>query len=181
MEDVAFGLLSAVCLGSALLVVSRKNPIYALLYLTVFFLGLTGLFVMLSAPFVAAIQVIVYVGAILVLFLFVLTLLDVRGFGGEEGRNLASFLPGLVVSAGLGLGLCSVIYVASGDQRSPGGELEVGFGSTEAIARHLYGRFGLALELVSVLILAALVGAVVIARRRARSAAPAPGRATVEI
>lgn len=172
MDDAAFLFLSVVSLVSALLVVTRKHPIYGLLYLMVFFLGLTGLFVLLAAPFVAAIQVIVYVGAILVLFLFVLMLLDYTDLGGELGRSPTSFAGAVVASALLAIGLLIAIYRGS-DADLLGEppaleETEAGrdsYGSIRPVATHLYTRYALPLELVSILVMAGLVGAVSLARK----------------
>lgn len=166
MSDLAFVLCSVLAVASALLAVTRTNPIYSLVYLMVFFLGLTGLFVLLAAPIVAAIQVIVYVGAILVLFLFVIMLLDYAGLGGEAGRSFAGTLPAALLAFLLLAGLGAAVYRnAGGDTRPPAPLTDASFGSTRTVAKHLYIEYPLALELVTLLLMAALVGAVVLTRR----------------
>ncbi|MBI4615623.1 MAG: NADH-quinone oxidoreductase subunit J [Planctomycetes bacterium] len=166
MNDAAFLICAALTTAAAALCVTRKNPIYGAFYLLGFFLGLAGLFVLLAAPFVAAVQVIVYVGAILVLFLFVIMLLDYAGLGGEAGRSFAGTLPAALLAFLLLAGLGAAVYRnAGGDTRPPAPLTDASFGSTRTVAKHLYIEYPLALELVTLLLMAALVGAVVLTRR----------------
>jgi NADH-quinone oxidoreductase subunit J len=164
MATIVFILLAVVALGSAALVVLEKNPVYSVLYLVVTLLSLAVLYGTLDAPFLAAIQVIVYAGAIMVLFLFVVMLLDLR-----RGRADARFpYQGLVAPAMIGLLLAAVILaLARGDTVGaeqvtviPGAE-----GNTEQLGRALFGAWLYPLEVAGALLLAAMIGAVVLAKR----------------
>ncbi len=163
--DLAFLLCSLVTIVCAAMVVTRRNPIYGALYLMGFFLGITGLFVLLAAPFVAVLQVVVYVGAILVLFLFVIMLFDHEGLEREPRRSILSQVASLLLAAGLFVGLAAIFFRARGLERSgPEALRDESFGSIETLAEHLMLRYPLAIEAVSLLIVAALVGAVVLSR-----------------
>lgn len=145
----------------AAVMVVHRNPVKSTLALVVSFFGLAVCYVLLAAPFIAAIQVIVYAGAILVLFLFVLMLLNVREDRRGSGRPIQTVLGGLavVLFAGMLLGLIR--------GAAPPGE---GVADPEAltdisrVARLLFSDYLLAFEAVSVLLLAALVGAFVLAQ-----------------
>ena len=152
-------------LFSGLMVVGR-NPVRSVLSLVVAFFALAACFVLLLAPFIAALQVIVYAGAILVLFLFVLMLLNVgREVPDKNSRPIQRVLgsAAVLVFAGLLLGMFrhSGSHVpAAADPVSP-----ALLGDPAALARLLYSDYLLHFEAVSVLLLAALVGAFVLARR----------------
>jgi NADH-quinone oxidoreductase subunit J len=163
-----FGVLAV--LFSALMVVTR-NPVRSVLSLVVAFFGLAGAYVMLGAPFIGALQVIVYAGAILVLFLFVLMLLNIAHPPADRG--------GRPVQALLG-SLATVAFAAMllGALRSSGTALPAAtpvppdpasLGEPSSLARVLFGDYLLHFEAISVLLLAALVGAFVLARREPRT------------
>src|SRR5260221_3440545 len=104
-SDFLFTISAVVCIASAILIVSQKNPVYAVVYMLPFFLGMTMIFVLLQATFLAAIQMIVYGGAILVVFLFVIMLINLKP---EELRDDFAFGPYLFTTVGillLGLGI----------------------------------------------------------------------------
>ena len=151
----------AILFGAVMVV--HRNPVKSVLSLVVSFFALAVCLRSLAAPFIAAIQVIVYAGAILVLFLFVLMLLNV----GEETRttsprpvHVALSTVGILIFAGLLLG----VLRAHGVPEGPGGDPDV-LGDVPALARLLFSDFLLPFEALSVLLLAALVGAFVLARR----------------
>src|SRR3954462_8725892 len=103
--DFVFIVAAVVCALSALAIVSQKNPVYSVVYMLPFFLGMTMIFVLLQATFLAAIQMIVYGGAILVVFLFVIMLINLKP---EELRDDFAFRPYLFTTVGillLGLGI----------------------------------------------------------------------------
>ncbi|MBI3271882.1 MAG: NADH-quinone oxidoreductase subunit J [Planctomycetes bacterium] len=168
MTDLLFLLASAVCLVSALAVVTRKNPIYSALSLVSFFGGLAVLFLLLRAPFVAAMQLIVYAGAILVLFLFVIMLLSLKEeeLGKEKGGRFKLFAAGLAVVLALLVILPVLGSETARDDFGPESALAPRFGSAEHVGMGLFGNFALAFESTSILILAAMMGAVVIAKKR---------------
>jgi NADH-quinone oxidoreductase subunit J len=217
MKDVLFLVASAVCVLSALSVVTRRNPIYSAISLIAFFGGMALLFLLLRAPFVAGMQLIVYAGAILVLFLFVIMLLSLREeeLGTEKGGRfkaaaaaLAAALACLVIvpvlasegsrdlfapipgdcracatpfvaarAGGTGADAGKVVCKACGAparDEDPGAAaaawerdaLPGEFGSTEYVGTGLFGRYALAFEVTGVLILAAMLGAVAIAKKK---------------
>jgi NADH-quinone oxidoreductase subunit J len=156
---------TAAILFAALMVLGR-NPIRSVLSLVVAFFSLSVCYVTLYAPLIAAIQVIVYAGAILVLFLFVLMLLNVpEEVESRESRPIQQFLGGaaiLVFTAGL-IGALSRSPVPSAPSRDLGGLAEIA-----SLARQLYSDYLLSFEALSVLLLAALVGAFVLVQREKR-------------
>src|ERR1035437_9604002 len=112
MSDLAFIVAAVVCVLSAAVIVSRKNPVYSVVFMLPFFLGMTTLFVLLNATFLASIQMIVYGGAILVVFLFVIMLINLRP---EELRDDFSWSSYLFSSAGAALlGVLMIIFIRRG-------------------------------------------------------------------
>ena len=160
---VAFWVLAAIAVITSLLVITSRNPVASVLYLVVTFFCLAGLFVTLHSHFLAAIQVIVYAGAIMVLFLFVLMLLnvkreeDVPGHGGKALAAVAIVLVGLLIA--------QAAVVLQGLEPGVAGSYDA---STRAMAGILFSpHFLYVFEATSVLILAALVGAVALAKKDA--------------
>lgn len=166
MADKLFYFLSFVALLSGLMVVLSKNPVHSVLYLIVSFFALSGHYILLNAQFLAVVNVIVYAGAIMVLFLFVIMFLNMRE-DMESHKPLASRFAA-VVSAGL-LGLILIAALV---------KVDLGPLDTAAYANHdsqiglvanlgkvLYTDFLLPFELASVLLTVALVGAVMLGRR----------------
>ena len=170
MEAAIFWIFSAIAVASALLCVTRRNPIASALWLVLTMLSLAGMFVLLEAHFIAAMQVLVYAGAIMVLFLFVIMLLNV-------GRSDASDLPGwmghvlmLAIGGVLAIELWAMTrMVPVDDIRLPMGTLQQmneQQGAVQVISEPLFREYLVPFEITSVLLLAAVVGAVVLAKRR---------------
>ncbi len=166
---VTFSLLAILMVVGAVGVITLRQPIHAALALVGTLLALAVTYVTLQAPFLAAVQVIVYAGAIMVLFLFVLMLLNV----GEEAR--ARSLPGLRWAA-YAAGVVAVVAIAATvllDPRPPVEPDALGLalpsGGAGAIADVLFGDFLLAFHLVGVLLLTGVVAAVALVQRRAQS------------
>jgi NADH-quinone oxidoreductase subunit J len=165
-----FIILSLVAVVAAIGVVTSRKPVYSALFLLLNFATLAALYIMLQAQFLAAVQVIVYAGAIVVLFLFVVMLIG----GGElndirdQSKTLAQRLTGqritAIVLAILLLG--AVLYgVISGELNPAQGSIEAfDQGSVEAIGSVLYTDYVLPFELTSILLLVGMIGAVVLAR-----------------
>jgi NADH-quinone oxidoreductase subunit J len=164
---IVFGLIAIV--AAAGVVVSRK-PIYSALFLLLNFATLAAFYIMLEAQFLAAVQVIVYAGAIVVLFLFVVMLIG----GGEladirqRGTGLRAWLTwpravalglSLLLLAGLGYGIAAGQLSAAQGQAGAFGQ-----GSVQAVGAALYTTYALPFELTSVLLLVGMIGAVVLAR-----------------
>ena len=164
---ILFYVFAAVAVGASLLVIAQRNPIYSVLLLIASFGALSGLYVMLEAPFVAVIQIVVYAGAIMVLFLFVVMLLNAphEETEADERRHI------LLRSGPLRFGAFLAVVLASelGWALTQGGESGAFAGgattSVAAIGRSLFTDYAFAFEVTSVLILVAMVGTVVLAHR----------------
>jgi NADH-quinone oxidoreductase subunit J len=158
-----FLVVAALAVLAALTVVLHPNPVHSALGLVATLFLLSVCFVGLDAQLVAVLQVIVYAGAIVVLFLFVIMLLNVQ----VEGRALGPGLLVAVASAG-GAALLAVLVRALGRAPTVGWpEVPAGYGETPALGERLFTTYLLPFELTSLLLLVAVVGAVAIARRRA--------------
>ena len=161
-----FYYMAAASVASALLAVTRKNPVHSMLWVLALFLHVAGIFLLLGAEFLAAVQVIVYAGAILIFYLFVVMLLDLPD---EEARpRFGNHWP---FAAAVGLCFASVAWLARvGAGLAPVRTGAAGEGSPQgslsAIGMALFGPFALPFEMASLLLLAAIIGAVVLARRR---------------
>lgn len=159
-----FYLFAVMAIGAALLFVTRRNPVSAALWLVNVMFALSGLYVMLDAPFVAAVQVLVYAGAIMVVFIFVVMLLNLgRPDELPDLREAGVRLSAGVVGAGLLATLLAVRrdafpMVAPAPQRD---------NVVEPVAAALFTDYLLAFELTSIVLLVAIVGAVVLAKKRA--------------
>jgi NADH-quinone oxidoreductase subunit J len=174
-EVLAFGAFAVVAIVASVLVVAQRNPMYSVLLLIASFGALSGLYVLLDAPFVAVIQIIVYAGAIMVLFLFVVMLLNAPHEDSEHdlavhaAARVGPLAFGAMLAVALGVEL--VWALEAGNETGAFGDVSVR--SVAAIGRTLFGSYGFAFEVTSVLILVAMVGAVVLARREPPANAPA--------
>jgi NADH-quinone oxidoreductase subunit J len=173
MELIVFVLASAVMLIGAFGVITRRNPVHAALSLVLTLFGVAVHFVALEAYFLAAVQIIVYAGAIVVLFLFVIMLLGVDKAEDLQTEPLVAqrWLAGI---AGLGLLGLLVIAVSRGAEmlttRAEGlatsAEGASGDANIQQLARSVFGDYVVAFELTSILLVVAVVGTVMLARRR---------------
>lgn len=162
---IAFYFIALLTLASALLVVLHRNPIYSALGLvnTLFLIAVS--FVMLDAELIAMLQVIVYAGAIVILFLFVIMLLNVEvEVRASRISKIGTAGLAFVLLFAVELGVFALVREPSAAR-----ELPAGFGSTEALAEALFSKGMLSFELTSLLLLVAVVGAVVMARRKVES------------
>ena len=156
----AFGFFAAVAVVSALATVMMRNPIRNAVGLFVHVLSLAGLYISLSAHFLTAVQLIVYVGAVVVLFVFVIMLL---GPASEAPTDAAGRLPraiGAGAIVAVGLFLASVVK----DLQPARVASPAGFGTIESVGRQLFGATMIPFEMASVLLTAAIVGAFAVAR-----------------
>ena len=162
MGVAGFGLIALVVVGSALGLVLKRNPIHGALFLVVNLGGIAALYLTLGAEFLAAAQVIIYAGAIMVLFVFaIMVLIPGKEETGPDPRRRYRIL---AIPVGLAL-LAELLLIAGRRGEAPRGS--VGAGGVEAIARLLFTDYLLPFELTSVLLLAAMVGALLLSRRRA--------------
>ena len=166
-DVIVFYLLGALAIAASLLVIAQRNPIYSVLLLIASFGALSGLYVLLDAPFVAVIQIIVYAGAIMVLFLFVVMLLNAPHEDTEYDERVHPLLRAgpMRFGAFLALVLAAELWWAlgrGGDTGAfPGGSVT----SVAVIGRLLFTDYAFPFEVTSILILVAMVGAVVLAKR----------------
>ncbi|HMQ41131.1 MAG TPA: NADH-quinone oxidoreductase subunit J [Paracoccus sp. (in: a-proteobacteria)] len=170
MMAFAFYLFAVLACVAGFMVVISKNPVHSVLWLILTFLCASGLFVLAGAEFVAMLLIIVYVGAVAVLFLFVVMMLDVD-FAELKGE-LARFLPlGLVIAAVL---LTVLGMSFAGWQIAPGAAdqlaapIPADMGNTNSIATVLYDRYFLAFQLAGLILLVAMIGAIVLTIRHRR-------------
>ena len=165
LEEILFYIFAAGGIGSALLVVTRRNPIISAINLIINFFCLAGLYLTLHAQFIAVIQILVYAGAIMVLFVFVIMLLNL----GDERRLRDGFTWKKVVAGGFGFGvLMELIYMVIMQPGSPSIDMEraTNIGTVEAVGQILFTRFLFPFEVTSLLLTAAIVGAVILAKKK---------------
>ena len=170
MTAVAFWVFAGVAIASAFLCITRKSPVASALWLVNTLFNLAAIYVLLDAHFIAAVQVLVYAGAIMVLFLFVIMLLNLGRVGpgdmkGPWGRVVAG-VAGLVL---LGELIALRLAVPPGELMLPPGTVAATVearGAVRAVAQPLFQGYLVPFEITSVLLLAAMVGAVVLAKRR---------------
>ena len=175
-ETVTFYALAGLAVFASAMVIGQRNPMYSVLFLIAAFAALAGLYVLLDAPFVAVIQIIVYAGAIMVLFLFVVMLLNAPQEDAAEwdrahplrrpgmGRVGAALAGVLILQLTYALMRVNELEAAVGSQTGA-----VTVSSVRELGKVLFERHAFAFEATSVLILVAMVGAVVLARREGES------------
>ena len=164
MLTLLFILFGALAIGCALAMVAQRNPLYSAISLIGVFISLACLYVMLAAPFIAAVQVIVYAGAIMVLVVFVIMLLNVEQ---EESRRprLRFLVPVAVGLAAILIAEVAFILVTVQEFRVTPATGASDVGLTHSIGSALFTRYLLPFEITSILLLMAIVGAMTLARR----------------
>jgi len=159
-QNVAFAIMAVTMVASALRMVTTRNVVHAALYLVVVLAGVAGLFILLGAEFVGVTQVLVYIGAIVVLFLFGI-MLTKGSFGDDDGvtgeGRLMAGLVGLLVFAVTAAALVDSFADAELSRAAPS--------TTAEVADSIFSAYIVPFEAVSVLLLAALIGSIVVARR----------------
>jgi NADH-quinone oxidoreductase subunit J len=165
----AFYLFAVTLLTGGLMVITSKNPVHSVLWLIVCFFNAAGLFILLGAEFLAMLLVIVYVGAVAVLFLFVVMMLDID-FKALQRGALKNLPLGLAVS---GVILTEVLLVATGWQPGQGVIVHealagppAGLSNTQWIGSQLYTRYFFVFSMSGLLLLASMIGAIVLTHRR---------------
>jgi len=163
MEDILFYIFSFLTLVCGFLVIANpfsRNPVTSAMFLVLTIVSLAGLFVLLHAFFLAAVQVLVYAGAVMVLFLFVIMLLDLKA---EEQRRIKLLgVVGGVFSAAAILGIFLWSFLNSPVEVMESPSLE---GGTVALGRLLFTQYLLPFEIISVLLLVAIVGVVLLSKK----------------
>ncbi len=165
MTALIFILFAGMAIGCALAMVAQRNPLYSAISLIGVFIALACLYLTLAAPFIAAVQVIVYAGAIMVLVVFVIMLLNVE----EEERHplrLRYLVPMAIALAGVLIAEASfIIFYVQTNPNTPATALGTDIGLTSHIGEALFTRYLLPFEITSILLLMAIVGAMSLARR----------------
>ena len=169
LPELFFGYYATVIIVFSVIVITRKNPVHSVMWMLLLFFHIAGLYLFLNAEFIAAIQVIVYAGAILVLFLFVVLLLNLR----EElqtNRFINSWPAGLIVSVSI---LAVVISTLTHFIPAPSGKYTIEFiqkeTHTKALGHLLYTDFLFPFEIASLILLVAIIGAIVLAKRKLKN------------
>ena len=162
-----FYLFAGLCVASAFMVIAAKNPVHSVLYLILAFVNAAGLFVMMGAEFLAMILIVVYVGAVAVLFLFVVMMLDVDFASLKQGT--LQYLPiGLLIG---GIFLAELVLVVGAWAIGPGvpsaitAPIPANIPNTEALGLVLYTRYVYFFEAAGMILLVAMVGAIVLTLR----------------
>ena len=180
LDTVIFAISAVVAVFGAVMMIGQRSPVASVLYFILSLVAQAVLYVQLGAIFMGAVLIIVYAGAILVLFLFVIMLLNLRGQEDlGQGSTALSRVTKYVISILFVVELAAVVKSAVFPDAGPAGIVEMThgtFGSVEEVGALLFGKYLYPVELTSILLLAAIVGAVVMARREKASevAAPAP-------
>jgi len=168
MEYLFFYGFAILAVGSGLLLVISRNPVHSALYLIVTLFSLSGLFALLNAHFLAVIQILVYAGAIMVLFLFVIMLLNLKSVKSEFEKLFSLKILGGGAAV---LMLFEIIFLISkGSSMGLQGQeslesIALGGGNTEMIGKLLFTEYLLPFEITSILLIVAIIGAVVLAKK----------------
>lgn len=168
LEPIVFYTLATLILGFGVLVVTARNTVHGVLFLVANFLCLAMVYVVLAAEFLAVIQVLVYAGGIVVLYLFVVMLVNLRRLpqGAPDRRRQARL--GLAVAAALLAEIAAILVYSAGHPASAVGTAAVegpARGNTEIVGMLLYSDYLVPFELASMLLLVAMVGAILLARK----------------
>ena len=166
IENIIILVFAITAVGSAIMMITRRSPITSALYLIVNFFCVSAIYLMLRSQFVAIIQVVVYAGAIMVLFLFVIMLLNLQDetklTENFSFKKISAILLSLLLFSALGI-TTFFSFISRYKVMSPNAEAN---GTIEAVGRELYTTFSFPFELVSFILLAAIVGAIVLAQKK---------------
>ena len=165
LNSILFYFFSALAVVSAILMVTRRNIVHGAVYLITTLLATAGVFLLLQAEFLFIVQVILYVGGIMVLFIFVIMLVNLDISLLQYQFNRQRFVAGVVALA-LGAQIFLAIKMGQASLFPQARVPEVLPKNTEAVADALFGHFMLPFEIASILLLVAMIGAVVMAKRR---------------
>ncbi|MBE2219831.1 MAG: NADH-quinone oxidoreductase subunit J [Ignavibacteria bacterium] len=165
-ENIMILLFAILALGSAIMMITRRSPITSALYLVVNFFAISGIYLMLRSQFVAIIQILVYAGAIMVLFLFVIMLLNLSGEKKFTEtltyKKLSAIILALLLFCSLGI---TTFFAFMGKFKTLHQNAEV-MGTIQSVGKELYTTYSFPFELVSFVLLAAIVGAIVLAQKK---------------
>jgi NADH-quinone oxidoreductase subunit J len=165
LYTVIFYLLAIMTVIATVLAVTQRNVVHAVVYLIISFLGTALLFYLLGAPFLAVLEVIIYAGAIMVLFLFIIMMIQIRPSVHTWGAALKQWLPAIILAA-IAFCLAAAMVVAD-----PAGliQLKAAMAGPAEFGRFLFQQYWFPVEIASFLLLIALVGALYLGRREGKS------------
>ena len=165
---IAFYYLAAASVASAMLAITRRNPIHSMLWVLALFLHVAGIFLLVGAEFLAAVQIIIYAGAILVFYLFFVMLLDLPR--EAAGRRFGAHWPLCAVA---GIAFAALAWYASEPGlvpvARPVASEGASIGSISVVGTALFTQFALPFEIASLILLAGMVGAIVVSKRKTES------------
>jgi len=164
---VIFYVLAIVVLISTLLAVTRRQVVHAVVYLIISFIATALLFYLLGAPFLAGLEVIIYAGAIMVLFLFVVMTVRVESIEGTREETLRQWLPAIVLSV-ISFSFAGILLFETPGSRTA---LNTGMATPKAFGQYLFKTYWFPVEIVSFLLLIGLIGALCLGRHASRPAA----------
>jgi NADH-quinone oxidoreductase subunit J len=163
ITEIMFWFLSALALGSALMVITTKNPVHSILYLIVTFFAISGHYILLNAQFLAIVNIIVYAGAIMVLFLFVVMLMNLNSDSEPQRNRLVQFAG--LISGGLLFLLITAALKKSAESTNVVQMSTGDYGLIKNLGKVLFNDYVVPFEISSVLFLSAMIGAVVIGKK----------------
>jgi NADH-quinone oxidoreductase subunit J len=162
LTQYAFYFLSIVAIFSALMVVFSRNPVHSVLYLVVTFFSIAGHYFLMNSQFLAMVHIIVYAGAIMVLFLYVIMMLNLNT---DTEPNKSNWVKGAAVVTGGLLMLILVVSTKSADQLPVHKEMNANIGLISNLGKVLYNEYMLPFEVSSILFLVSMVGAVMLGKK----------------
>jgi NADH-quinone oxidoreductase subunit J len=162
MEQIIFFFVAGLAIISGAFFVFARNAMYAILSLIITFFSIAGLYILLNAQFLGIVQIIIYAGAIMVLFLYILMMLNLNKEDESKKKNLSKFI-GVFASMLLLIGILGAFKGLNNQTFGTGADPSVGL--TKNLGRLLFNEYVLPFELASILILAGIVGAVLIGKR----------------
>jgi NADH-quinone oxidoreductase subunit J len=160
-HDIAFFVFSALTLLFGIMVISRKDPVNSAMFLVLCIVSMAGLFVLLNAFFLAAVQILVYAGAVMVLFLFVVMLLDLKV---EQARKI-KVITGVIGFVSVAVVGAIILHILWKNPVSPGLAPPEVVGATSALGLLLFKKFLLPFEILSLLLLVAMVGVILLSKK----------------
>ena len=167
IEKVFFLYCAFACVVSAGMMISRSNLLHGVLWMLTFFIHVAGIFLLLNAEFIAALQIMVYAGAILVLYLFLIMLLNVQGLAAQRQNHGSAPMAALLAAVMGGLMVLVVTRADFGGRHGMATAAVVAkSGNVQAVAKGLFTNYLLPFEVASLILLVAMVGAILLAKKR---------------
>ncbi len=166
LNQIIFIYFAAVILISAVLMITRKNPVHSVMFMLLLFFHIAGLFVILNAEFLAAVQLIVYAGAILILYLFVVMLLSIDQ--EKQAVRANRFWPWMTAFGLLIAGEIILLVSRSTFPAEAGQSMRLGGAGVKELGELLYQKYLVPIEIASVILLVGLVGAVMLAKKNVK-------------